>query len=90
MGKESESQTDTQISLTRRRLLKLGAYVPPAILGMAFINSAAGAANTSKYKGSCKPSACKPCVTLATSPQLSAKKLLKLKGQCLTAQKKFP
>ena len=90
MGKETKMQKEAQISLARRRLLKLGVYVPPAILGMATISNAASTANASKYKGSCKPSACKPCITLATSPQLSAKKLKKLQGQCLTAQKKFP
>jgi len=57
-----------QASLSRRRLLKLGAYVPPAIIGMAIISSMPGVshADDDKDKGgggnaSCMPSACSPC-----------------------------
>jgi len=62
----SKEQTDESALLARRRLLKLGAYVPPAIVGMAIIGSAANAAHASSGHGgtvgSCMPSACQPCV----------------------------
>lgn len=92
MSKEIKSHKEDPASQTRRRLLKLGAYVPPAIIGMAIISGLPGtshAKQTVTNQGSCKPSACRPCVTLATSPQLTAKELKKLQGQCLTVQKTF-
>ncbi len=89
MSKEIKSHTEEPASQTRRRLLKLSAYVPPAILGMSIISSVPGTADAKKYQGSCKPSACKPCVDLLTSPQLTAKELKNLQKQCASAQKKF-
>lgn len=60
----SETKDDVtvsdQVSLARRRLLKLGAYVPPAILGMAILGSMPSTAYATI--GSCKPSACQPCL----------------------------
>ncbi|MDQ6972254.1 MAG: hypothetical protein Q9M30_06360 [Mariprofundaceae bacterium] len=55
------------VSEARRRLLKIGAYVPPAIVGMAVIGSISGTAHASGHGhggavGSCMPSACQPCV----------------------------
>lgn len=49
-----------QALLARRRLLRLGAYVPPAILGMAILGSMPTAAHAAI--GSCSPSACQPCI----------------------------
>lgn len=76
---------------SRRLLLKLGAYVPPAIIGMAIISSMPGGAHASDDKdkdhggggghvGSCRPSACRPC----TKDKLSNKD----KRDCRIAQKK--
>jgi len=62
----SKEQTDESALLARRRLLKLAAYVPPAIVGMAIVGSAANAAHASSGHGgtvgSCMPSACQPCI----------------------------
>jgi len=57
------SHASEQTSEARRRLLKIGAYVPPAIVGMAIIGSMPGTAHAKK-PGSCMPSACKPCVDI--------------------------
>jgi hypothetical protein len=90
MDKTAE-QEEVRISQARRRLLKAGAYVPPAILGMAIISSMPGTTEAAAtWKASCKPSACKPCIDLATSPQLTAKELKKLQAQCAKAQQKMP
>ncbi len=70
MGKDATLDTADLTSLSRRRLLKLGAYVPPAIVGMAIISSmpdAAQAGGKDKDKGggghgSCNPNACNPCI----------------------------
>ncbi|MDX8391914.1 MAG: hypothetical protein R8K53_05025 [Mariprofundaceae bacterium] len=56
----STDKTDESALLARRRLLKLGAYVPPAIVGMAMIGSMPKAAHAAV--GSCLPSSCQPCV----------------------------
>jgi len=91
MNQNMESNKETPASQARRRLLKLGAYVPPAILGMAIISSMPGTADAAAtWKASCKPSACKPCIELTTSPQLTAKQLKNLERQCAQAQKKMP
>ena len=49
--------------LARRRLLKLGAYIPPAILGMMILGLPQSA---EAVVGSCCPSACNPCIELAS------------------------
>lgn len=49
--------------LARRRLLKLGAYVPPAVLGMMIVGGMPTPAQA--VVGSCCPSACQPCIDLA-------------------------
>lgn len=66
---QETSTSDGQAMLARRRLLKIGAYVPPAILGMAIIGStsqafaANGKGNAYGHSiGSCMPSACQPCL----------------------------
>ncbi|HCS13849.1 MAG: hypothetical protein COS82_04740 [Zetaproteobacteria bacterium CG06_land_8_20_14_3_00_59_53] len=72
---QKTSASDEQALLARRRLLKIGAYVPPAIVGMAVIGSASkafagnsnagGNGNGHAYGhsiGSCMPSACQPCL----------------------------
>lgn len=62
---------------TRRRLLRLGAYAPPAILGMMIMGqrsawasgdksgkSGGGGHGCNPHGGaSCSPSACSPCIT---------------------------
>ena len=73
---ESE-HTLTPEQQARRRLLKLGAYVPPAILGMAIMAQtglAQASGNNSNSNGngggsgtSCCPLACSPCVTTGNS-----------------------
>ncbi|MDQ6958408.1 MAG: hypothetical protein Q9M24_04770 [Mariprofundaceae bacterium] len=50
--------------LARRRLLKLGAYVPPAVLGMMIIGGMPTPAQA--VVGSCCPSACQPCISLTS------------------------
>ena len=70
----SDKQHESDQKLTpeqqaRRRLLKLGAYVPPAILGMAIMAQtglAQASGNSSNSNGggsgaSCCPLACSPC-----------------------------
>jgi len=59
--KNEEASASSQTSMARRRLLRLGAYVPPAIVGMAIINGMPGTAFANK-PGSCRPSACRPCI----------------------------
>jgi len=85
MNKEIKANTEDSVLQSRRRLLKLGAYVPPAILGMAIISSTAHASGDDKSGGgaaqSCNPSACSPC--------LQGKKATnKDKSDCRNAQKK--
>jgi len=59
---KAEESTETEnTSQDRRRLLKLGAYIPPAIVGMAIISGMPGTAHARK-PGSCMPSACNPCI----------------------------
>lgn len=68
-GNEALAPQDAT-SQARRRLLKMGAYVPPAIVGMAIIGGTSRAFASENGKGhayghtigSCMPSACKPCV----------------------------
>ncbi len=45
--------------LIRRRLLKLGAYVPPAIMGMMILGT--GIASADDDAVSCCPKVCSPC-----------------------------
>lgn len=63
---EQEAPAEDTALLARRRLLKLGAYVPPAIVGMAVLGSFSDPAFASKHGhgtvGSCMPSACRPCI----------------------------
>jgi uncharacterized protein (DUF2345 family) len=76
---------------SRRRLLKLGAYVPPAIIGMAIISNMPGEvlakSGESKSGGgaamSCNPNACNPCLGDKDGKQTN-----KDKKECLKAQKK--
>jgi hypothetical protein len=64
-NKNTATGTD-QALLARRRLLKLGAYVPPAIIGMAIIGSIPASASAhGSTVGSCLPSACQPCVDVS-------------------------
>jgi len=49
--------------MARRRLLKLGAYVPPAVLGMMIVGGMPTPAQA--VVGSCCPAACQPCIDLA-------------------------
>jgi len=49
--------------LARRRLLKLGVYVPPAVLGMMIVGGIPTPAQA--VVGSCCPAACQPCIELA-------------------------
>jgi len=62
INKDVIASMEDTVSRSRRHLLKLGAYVPPAIVGMAFISSMPGTANAGSA-GSCKPTACKPCMS---------------------------
>jgi hypothetical protein len=85
MSKSTHSDTkddavaSDQALLARRRLLKLGAYVPPAILGMAILGSMPSAAYATI--GSCSPSACQPC--LDASKGIGG---IPAKNQCKKAQ----
>ena len=49
--------------LVRRRLLKLGAYVPPAIMGMMILGTVSAFADGGDHgtSASCCPRACNPC-----------------------------
>ena len=71
VGQDRALNENDLASDARRRLLKLGAYVPPAIIGMAIIGSIPGGAHASgddKKDGggganmSCNPNACNPCL----------------------------
>ena len=70
----------------RRRLLKLGAYVPPAVLGMMILGGLPR--NAEAVIGSCAPSACQPCIDLATGinaekgTPLTAKQVNKKRNSC--------
>jgi len=55
--------TTSDEMLARRRLLKLGVYVPPAVLGMMIV----GGMPTQAVAGSCCPSACQPCINLGNN-----------------------
>ncbi len=55
-------ERDEALRRARRRLLKLGAYVPPAVLGMAILGALPDHARAGI--GSCAPNACRPCVDL--------------------------
>lgn len=71
-----EAPADEQAMQARRRLLRLGVYVPPAIVGMAILGHASnafasvgeddgksGSGGSSGHTiGSCMPSACQPCI----------------------------
>ena len=85
MNKEIDASIADPVLQSRRRLLKLGAYVPPAILGMAIISSAAHASGDDKSGGgnigSCNPNACSPC-------NAGKKSTNKDKSDCRNAQKK--
>ncbi len=63
----------------RRRLLKLGAYVPPAVLGMMILGGLPR--NAEAVVGSCAPSACQPCIDM-NNPNLPPKKRNKKRKQC--------
>jgi len=74
--------------LARRRLLKLGAYVPPAVLGMMIVGGMPTPAQA--VVGSCCPSACQPCIDLAAGGEtekggfepFSKKKCNKKRSKC--------
>ena len=91
MGQDKPQSKTDLASDSRRRLLKLGAYVPPAIIGMAIISSMPGGVHASgddKKDGgddgganmSCNPNACNPCVV--DKPKNSDRR------DCRIAQKK--
>jgi len=63
----------------RRRLLKLGAYVPPAVLGMMILGGLPR--NAEAVVGSCAPSACQPCIDM-NNPNLPPKKRNKKRKKC--------
>ncbi len=50
---------DSDEMLARRRLLKLGVYVPPAVMGMMIFGTDIAFAD--KTTASCCPNACTPC-----------------------------
>ncbi len=60
---QSKHTTSSDEMLARRRLLKLGVYIPPAVLGMMIIGGMPTPAQA--VVGSCCPSACQPCLDLA-------------------------
>ncbi len=70
----------------RRRLLKLGAYVPPAVLGMMILGGLPR--NAEAVVGSCAPSACQPCIDVAAGinskngKPLTAKQANKKRRKC--------
>ena len=89
MGQDNARNETDLASDSRRRLLKLGAYVPPAIIGMAIISSMPGGVHASDDKDkddggganmSCNPNACNPCIV--DKPKNSDI------AQCRIAQKK--
>lgn len=60
--KTQEEATDDPVSLARRRLLKAGAYVPPAVVGMMLAGQSSAWAARGKHKNpSCNPCSCGPC-----------------------------
>lgn len=62
--KEQPQKTEMPDFAARRRLLKLGVYAPPAILGMMMGQKSAWAEGRHRgQRPSCKPAACNPCVT---------------------------
>ena len=63
----------------RRRLLKLGAYVPPAVLGMMILGGLPR--NAEAVVGSCAPSACQPCIDM-NNPALPPAKRNKKRRKC--------
>jgi len=66
-GETVRDETISDDMLARRRLLKLGVYVPPAVLGMMIV----GGMPTQAVAGSCCPVACNPCTKLGgnTNPE---------------------
>jgi hypothetical protein len=64
--RENKTSTDENIEQARRRLLKLGVYTPPAILGSMLAPVSASAAtmvcNGTTYTISATTTACCPCV----------------------------
>ncbi|MDX8390880.1 MAG: hypothetical protein R8M38_10375 [Mariprofundaceae bacterium] len=83
-----DSEKDAQQSdtlLARRRLLKIGAYVPPLVLGMmiaAPYSASAGNNNPKAGVGnglSCAPCSCAPCGQAGAD---NVKKCQKKKDQC--------
>ena len=83
-GQTSEwnAHADESALRARRRLLKLGAYVPPAIVGMAILGPFTASASDGSdhhhddhhhcrphHHASCMPSACRPCVDYDDYPR---------------------
>jgi len=78
----------------RRRLLKLGAYVPPAILGMMIMGQKSawadgkGGGKGGHHGASCGPSACSPCV-IKGGKKPGSFEYRKNDFECRKSQKKF-
>jgi len=75
---ESDS-TRSGADPARRRLLRLGAYVPPAVLGMMIVGGMPRDAQA--VVGSCAPSACQPCIDM-NNPALPPAKRNKKRRKC--------
>lgn len=82
----------------RRRLLKLGAYVPPAILGMMIMGQRSAWASGGKggkggkggggHGASCNPSACSPCI-IKGGKKGGSFEYNKNNHECKRSQKKY-
>lgn len=78
----------------RRRLLKLGAYVPPAILGMMIMGqksawASGGHGGHGGHGGaSCNPSACNPCVN-RHGKKSDSYEYRRDSAECQRAQRKY-
>ena len=76
--------TTSDEMLARRRLLKLGVYVPPAVLGMMIVG---GMPTLAQAVASCCPSACQPCINLGNNT--NSKKCRKNWKKCRRKQRKL-
>ena len=63
--------------MARRSLLKIGMYIPPTVFGMAILGIPETA---SAVVDSCLPSACQPCIDLATGIKSETNKYLTPRG----------
>jgi len=84
-GETVRNETITDEMLARRRLLKLGVYVPPAVLGMMIVGGMPTPAQAAL--GSCCPNACNPCINLGN--ETNSKKCKHDWHRCRHAQHKL-